>query len=142
MTRTARQAAYESMQNATDTGSEIWGGEVYADFVVPGGEYPFLLIWRIGGGQDNDKPGKRAAEILMGAAVVSDKYSHVEAGSQRLSELFDNQGDQEDNTVPGTDDWYIHTITQELPIYSAASAGDTDTRWQEGHQYRLIMEEK
>ncbi len=141
MTRTARQAAYEAFQGATDTGSEIWGGEVYADLAEPNAEYPFLLIWRIGGGQDNDKPGKRSAELLMGAAVVSNKQAHVVAGSQRLTALFDDQGDQEDNTVPGTSDWYIHTITQELPIYNAAKA-NTQTIWQEGHQFRLIMEEK
>lgn len=141
MTRTARQAAYHAFQAATDTGNEIWGGEVYADMAEPDAEYPFLLIWRIGGGQDNDKPGNRSAELLMGVAVVSDQQAHVVAGSQRLTALFDNQGRLEDNTVSGTDDWHIHTITQELPIYSAGKA-NTRTVWQEGFQYRIVMEEK
>ncbi len=141
MTRTARQAAYQAFQDATDTGSEIWGNEVYSDLVVPSGEYPYLRFWRIGGGQDNDRAGSRSAELLIGAAVVSDQYSDVVAGAQRLTALFDDQGRSEDNTVPGTDDWYIQTITQELPIYSATPAGDTDTRWQEGHQFRFVMEE-
>ena len=141
MTRTARQAVYKAIQDATDTGSEIWGGEVYSDLVVPGGEYPYLLFNWIGGGQDNERAGKRSAELLVGIKVVSDQYSQVEAGAQRLTVLFDDQGRSEDNTVPGTDDWYIQTITQELPIYSAAPAGDTDTRWQEGHQFRFVMEE-
>ncbi len=141
MTSTARQAAFEAFQTAADTGSEIWGDEVYADLAEPDAEYPFLLIWRIGGGQDNNKPGKRSAELLMGTAVVSDQQAHVVVGSQRLTALFDDQGRLGDNTVSGTDDWHIHTITQELPIYSAAKA-NTKTIWQEGHQFRLVMQEK
>ena len=141
MTRTARQAAYKAIMDTVNTGSEIWGTESYSDLVEPSGEYPYLRFWRIGGGQDNDRPGNRSAELLLGIVVVSDQYSHIEAGAQRITALFDDQGRLEDNTVAGVSNWHIQTITQELPIYSADKAGDTDTRWQEGHQFRLIMEE-
>jgi hypothetical protein len=139
MTRTPRQAAYKAIMDATS--GEIWGDERYSDLVEPGGEYPFLRFWRIGGGQDNDRPGSRSAELLLGIVVVSDQYSDIESGAQRITALFDNQGRLEDNTVAGVSDWHIQTITQEMSIYSADKVGDTRTVWQEGHQYRFVMEE-
>jgi hypothetical protein len=144
MTEPALQACQKAVATQLrGNGSEMWGVKVRVSLTKPNTDYPYLIYFWSGGGEANTIIA-RDAEFRMSVKVVSSKMAEAMQGKQRISELLNDQGEQEVTTgyLDGGADWKILTCTEEDTIYVPEFKSNTRTIYHVGAIFRIAMQER
>jgi len=141
MSRPALQAAYIAIENRLTAGAEPWGRKIRISVVKSGTTYPYVVQFWAGGGSAN-RIKQRDAELRIAVKAVSDKMADVMICAERITELLDDHGyqDNADDYLSGGTSWTILSITEEDAFFLAEPVSNTITVYHVGAFYRLFMQ--
>ena len=141
MSETALAATYKALRTALTGGSESWATRAYPDIAPEGVARPYVVFGWAGGGEANEVR-RQDASLIISVKVVADTMTASMAGAVRLSELLNDQGEQESNTITGGTFWEISTITQERAVHLVEQFGNAKPIYHDGHIFRFRLEAK
>jgi len=136
----ALQALLTAVFNRASESDNVWGTRA-SEVVQPDWTRPYLLIYLISGGEDNDLRTPDAT-FELGLKVIADEQALSMAGAAQLAQLFNDQGVQDVLTgaLDGGDDWQITTSTQQRRLHQVEFFNQAQPIYHDGHVFQFVMQ--
>ena len=139
MAESALSAAYEMLHQQLS--GDVWGDRAYPDVVPAGVVRPYVVWFWVSGGEDNNRQIQDASFVFT-VKCVANTMAESLAGAQRISELLNDHGTQDDSALPDVSpDWEITTVTQDRAVH-LVEYQDGEPIYHDGNQYLIVMEAK
>ena len=120
----------------------IWDSRVHVTMAPVTSARPYVQIFLAGGGAQNIVKNKDAS-LLVTIKVIADTLAESLVGAAKISELLDDNGEQEGGASPVTGTEYeISNITEGLTISYVEQIENARSIYHGGAQYRVRMEER
>jgi len=118
----------------------VWGNRVHVTQAPVSSKRPYVQIFLAGGGAANIVKQKDAS-LLIAVKVIADSLSESLVGAGQISDLLDDNGEQEGGANPVTGvDFEISNISEGLTISYAEPVENARSVYHGGAQYRLRLE--
>lgn len=135
------QAAYEFIYSQLSAApqSAVFGGRIQPDSVTAGTVKPYVVFWRLGGGEVNNL--KRSdSSLLIGVKCVAIDINQALTAAEEIADRL-NDAETANGGPIDAGDWWITSVTREETIHMIELI-DGGRLYHSGNHYRINLEVK
>lgn len=142
MTQSANYAISKAIRQRATAASELWSSRVYRAQAPAKAPRPYVIYHFSSGIKPQNTPATDA-EFIITIKCIADDVATSEAGSARIAALFDDLGQNRDETLDCGADWVlVHSqLERYISIVENIDNGATQL-YHDGAMFRFLLEAK